>query len=169
MGIAAGLCPFTPSCVQRFLISGSDLGIDARFSPETSFCLHRFLISGPNLRIAAGTPSRMPSLLQCRMARLPSHPSGPPRTAPRNTTPHGSPQLHPARPSPAQQGRALRHHARKPLGLLPGRFYQKTILFMNGVWWAYGMKAREGSGSVIIREACFPGVIEPRVSSTPMA
>ena len=70
---------------------------------------------------------------------------------------------------PAQQGRAPRHDARKPLGLLPGRFYQKTILFMNGVWWAYGMKAREGSGSVIIREARFPGVIEPRVSSTPMA
>ena len=75
----------------------------------------------------------------------------------------------PARPPPAQQGKAPRHHARKPLGLLPGRFYQKTILFMNGVWWAYGMKAREGSGSVIIREARFPGVIEPRVSSTPIA
>ena len=75
----------------------------------------------------------------------------------------------PARPPPAQQGKAPRHHARKPLGLLPGRFYQKTILLMNGVWWAYGMKAREGSGSVIIREARFPGVIEPRVSSTPMA
>ena len=75
----------------------------------------------------------------------------------------------PARLSAAQQGKAPRHHARKPLGLLPGRFYQKTILLMNGVWWAYGMKAREGSGSVIIREARFPGVIEPRVSSTPMA
>ena len=136
----------------------------------------------------------MPPLLQGRMVRLPSHPSGPPRTAPRNTTPHGfpqshpatpprtaprntSPQLHPATPPrtaprtapPAQQGRAPRHHARKPLGLLPGRFYQKTILLMKGVWWAYGMKAREGSGSVIIREARFPGVIEPRVSSTPMA
>lgn len=148
----------------------------------------------------------MTPLLQGRMARLPSHPSGPPRTASRNTTPHGSPQHHPARlpatpprtaprnatphgfpqfhparlpatpprtaprtaPS-AQQGKAPRHHARKPLGLLPGRFYQKTILLMNGVWWAYGMKAREGSGSVIIREARFPGVIEPRVSSTPMA
>ena len=75
----------------------------------------------------------------------------------------------PAQPSAAQQGKAPRHDARKPLGLLPGRYYQKTILLMNGVWWAYGMKAREGSGSVIIREARFPGVIEPRVSSTPMA
>ena len=104
-----------------------------------------------------------------------------PRMASRNTTPHDSPQHHPAwlpaipprnstpHGPPAQQGKAPRHDARKPLGLLPGRFYQKTILLMNGVWWAYGMKAREGSGSVIIREARFPGVIEPRVSSTPMA
>ena len=30
----------------------------------------------------------------------------------------------PARPPPAQQGRAPRRDARKPLGLLPGRFYQ---------------------------------------------
>ena len=40
-------------CVHRFLISGSDLGIDARFSRFTATCVHRFLISGPNLRIDA--------------------------------------------------------------------------------------------------------------------
>ena len=94
-------------------------------------------------------------------ARLPATPpreafSGPPRTTPRKalsgTTGQGSPASR-----------------QKAPGLLPGRFYQKTILLMKGVWWAYGMKAREGSGSVIIREARFPGVIEPRVSSTPMA
>ena len=101
-----------------------------------------------------------PSLLRRRMV---------PPAAVVVATMSASDSILPARPPPAQQGRALRHYARKPLGLLPGRFYQKTILLMKGVWWAYGMKEREGSGSVIIREARFPGVIEPRVSSTPMA
>ena len=53
LGIAARLCPFTTSCVQRFLISSPDLRIDASFTPETSFCVHRFLISSPDLRIDA--------------------------------------------------------------------------------------------------------------------
>ena len=101
----------------------------------------------------------IPSLTQSRMARL--------QRSSRQRCPR--PILFSPQAPPAQQCKALRHHARKPLGLLPGRFYQKTILLMNGVWWAYGMKAREGSGSVIIREARFPGVIEPRVSSTPIA
>ena len=51
--------------LHRFLISGSDLGIDARFSPFTHSCVHRFLISGPNSGIDAA-----PSLLHRRMARL---------------------------------------------------------------------------------------------------
>ena len=51
--IDAGFSPFIPSFVHRFLISSPNLRIDASFSPETSFCLHRFLISGPNLRIDA--------------------------------------------------------------------------------------------------------------------
>lgn len=40
---------------------------------------------------------------------------------------------------------------------------------MIGVWWLYGMKARDGSGLVMIRLAFFPIVIEPRVSLTPIA
>ena len=47
------VCPFIPSCVHRFLISGSNLRIDAGFSPETPSSVHRFLISGPDLRIDA--------------------------------------------------------------------------------------------------------------------
>ena len=74
----------------------------------------------------------------------------------------------PARPF-GTTGQGSPASRQKALGLLPGRFYRKIILLMKGVWWAYGMKAREGSGSVIIREARFPGVIEPRVSSTPIA
>ena len=40
---------------------------------------------------------------------------------------------------------------------------------MNGVWWLYGMNARDGMGLVIIRLAFLPFVIEPRVSLTPIA
>ena len=40
-------------CMHRFLISGSDLGIDARFCLFTPSCVHRFLISRPDLRIDA--------------------------------------------------------------------------------------------------------------------
>ena len=65
MGIAARLCPFTPSFVHRFLISGPNLRIDARISRFTPSFVHRFLISGSNLRIDAA-----PSLLHRRMARL---------------------------------------------------------------------------------------------------
>ena len=50
-------------CVHRFLISGSDLGIDARFSRFTATCVHRFLISGPNLRINARISSFAPSFV----------------------------------------------------------------------------------------------------------
>ena len=49
MAIAARLCPFTTSCVQRFLISGPDLRITARFSPETHSNVQRFWISGGKL------------------------------------------------------------------------------------------------------------------------
>ena len=57
MGITARLCPFTPSCVQRFLISSPDLEIDASFSPITPFCVQRFRISGQDLRIDAAEKS----------------------------------------------------------------------------------------------------------------
>ena len=46
MGITARLCPFTLSCVQRFLISGQDLRITARLCQFTLSCVQRFLISG---------------------------------------------------------------------------------------------------------------------------
>ena len=39
--------------LHRFLISGSNLGIDARFCLFTLSCVHRFLISGSDLRIDA--------------------------------------------------------------------------------------------------------------------
>ena len=53
LGIDAWFCLFMPSCVHRFLISGSDLGIDAGFCLFTPSCVHRFLISRPDLRIDA--------------------------------------------------------------------------------------------------------------------
>ena len=53
LGIDAGFCLFMPSCVHRFLISSPDLRIDVRFSRFTATCVHRFLISGPNLGIDA--------------------------------------------------------------------------------------------------------------------
>ena len=40
---------------------------------------------------------------------------------------------------------------------------------MNGVWWQYGMKARDGTGLVTIRLASLPTVTEPRSSATPIA
>ena len=46
LGIAAGLCPFTSSCVQRFLISGQDLRIDA--AEKSSACSGR---SGDEVRV----------------------------------------------------------------------------------------------------------------------
>ena len=101
----------------------------------------------------------IPSLMRRRMARL-QRSSRQRCPRPILFSPHG-PFGTTGQGSPASRQKAP--------GLLPGRFYQKTILLMKGVWWAYGMKAREGSGSVIIREARFPGVIEPRVSSTPIA
>ena len=61
LGIDERFCLFTPSFVHRFLISGPNLGIDARISPFPTSCVHRFLISSPDLRIDAGfclfTPS----------------------------------------------------------------------------------------------------------------
>ena len=42
-------------------------------------------------------------------------------------------------------------------------------LSMIGVWWLYGMKARDGTGLVMIRFAFLPTVIDPRMSLTPMA
>ena len=74
MGIAARLCPFTPSCVQRFLISRPDLRIDAWFCLFIPSCVHRFSISGPDLRIDATQSS-----WRWRMARLlwPSPQRGP--------------------------------------------------------------------------------------------
>ena len=65
MGIDAGFCLVTPSCVHRFLISSPDLRIDAGFSPFKSSCVHRFLISGPDLRIDAA-----PSSWRLRTVRL---------------------------------------------------------------------------------------------------
>ena len=44
-----------------------------------------------------------------------------------------------------------------------------STLRMNGVWWLYGMNAREGSFSVMINEPSFPMVMEPSLSSTPIA
>ena len=89
MAIATRFSPFKPSCVHRFLISGSDLGIDASFSRFKPSCVHRFLISSPDLGIDAKKPSRTaqrmhrflisgpnlridaaPSLLHRRTARL---------------------------------------------------------------------------------------------------
>ena len=63
MGIAARLCPFTPVYVQRFLISGLNLGIDARFSRFTPSCVHRFLISSLDLGIAARFSRFTPSFV----------------------------------------------------------------------------------------------------------
>ena len=40
---------------------------------------------------------------------------------------------------------------------------------MNGVWWQYGMKARDGTGLVTIRLASLPTVTEPSSSATPIA
>ena len=40
---------------------------------------------------------------------------------------------------------------------------------MIGVWWLYGMKARDGTGLVMIRLAFLPTVIAPRMSLTPIA
>ena len=44
-----------------------------------------------------------------------------------------------------------------------------STLRMNGVWWLYGMNAREGSFSVMINEPSFPMVMEPSLSYTPIA
>ena len=41
MGIAARLCPFTTSCVQRFRISGGKLGNHCKECPETAQLLQR--------------------------------------------------------------------------------------------------------------------------------
>ena len=43
------------------------------------------------------------------------------------------------------------------------------VLLMKGVWWLYGMKARSGTGLVMIRFASFPGVTEPVRWLTPIA
>ena len=40
---------------------------------------------------------------------------------------------------------------------------------ITGVWWLYGMNARDGIGLVMIRLAFLPTVIEPRMSLTPIA
>ena len=61
LGIAARFCLFMPSCVHRFSISGPDLGIDVSFSPLTPSFVHRFLISGSNLGIDAWFCLFMPS------------------------------------------------------------------------------------------------------------
>ena len=61
LGIDARFCLFTPSCVHRFLISRPDLGIDAWFCLFMPSCVHRFLISGSDLRIDARFCLFMPS------------------------------------------------------------------------------------------------------------
>ena len=65
LGIDAGFSLFTLSYVHRFLISGSDLRIDAGFHAIMPCCVHRFLISSPDLGIDAAT-----LMLQLRIARL---------------------------------------------------------------------------------------------------
>ena len=53
LGIDVRFVPFKSSFVHRFLILRPDLGIDARFSLFMPCCVHRFLISGPDLGIDA--------------------------------------------------------------------------------------------------------------------
>ena len=78
LGITARLCPFKPSCVQRFLISGQDLRIDA--AEKSSACSGRsgnevrvrFYSSLPQRRmvppavVVAATRSASDSILRCR-------------------------------------------------------------------------------------------------------
>ena len=40
---------------------------------------------------------------------------------------------------------------------------------MNGVWWRYDVKARDGASFVTIRLSSLPVVTEPRMSATPIA
>ena len=61
LGIDVSFSPLIPSFVHRFLISGLDLGIDVSFSPLTPSFVHRFLISRPDLRIDAWFCLFMPS------------------------------------------------------------------------------------------------------------
>ena len=77
LGITARLCPFTLSCVQRFLISGSNLGINA--AEKSSACSGRsgnevrvrFYSSLPQRRmvppavVVAATRSASDSILRC--------------------------------------------------------------------------------------------------------
>ena len=65
LGIDARFCLFMPSCVHRFLISRPDLRIDAGFCLFTPSGVQRFLISGSDLGIDAAS-----SLLQLRTACL---------------------------------------------------------------------------------------------------
>ena len=64
LGIAADFARGLALGLQRFLISGPDSGIDARFSRFTPSFVHRFLISGPNLRITECICQEMPLELQ---------------------------------------------------------------------------------------------------------
>lgn len=40
---------------------------------------------------------------------------------------------------------------------------------MNGVWWQYGMNAKDGICLVMMRSALLPGVIDPEILPVPMA
>jgi hypothetical protein len=48
-------------------------------------------------------------------------------------------------------------------------YSEMITLSITGVWWLYGMKARDGTGFVMMRLAFLPTVIEPRISLTPIA
>ena len=61
LGIDARFCLFMPSCVHRFLISRPDLRIDARFCLFMPSCVHRFLILSPDLGIDASFSPFTPS------------------------------------------------------------------------------------------------------------
>ena len=52
-----GYCPFTPLACSDSLFEGVNLGIAARLCPFTSSCVQRFLISGQDLRIDAAEKS----------------------------------------------------------------------------------------------------------------